>query len=72
MNDPLAELEASKLVINDMFRDLLIGKKAFKYQITIKNYLSKQKENDERQFNTVFLSPFKTVIGSKYNLGKSF
>ena len=55
-----------------MFRDLLIGKKAFKYQITMKNYLSKQKENDERQFNTVFLSPFKTVIGSKYNLGKSF
>ena len=27
MNDPLAELEASKLVINDMFRDLLIGKR---------------------------------------------
>ena len=41
MNDPLAELEASKLVINDMFRDLLIEIKAFKYQITMKNYLSK-------------------------------
>ena len=36
MNDPLAELEAGKRVINDMFRDLLIGKKAFKYQITKK------------------------------------
>ena len=31
MNDPLAQLEASKPVIKDLFRDLLIEMKGFKY-----------------------------------------
>ena len=42
MNDPLAQLEASKPVIKDLFRDLLIEMKGFKYQITMKVLLSKQ------------------------------
>ena len=54
MNDPLAELEASKPVIKDMFRDSLIEVKAFKYQITMKIYLSNRKENYKREFTTVF------------------
>ena len=36
MNDPLVQLEASKSVIEDLFRDLLIKMKGFKYQITLK------------------------------------
>ena len=43
MNGPLAQLEASKTVIKDLFRDLLIELKGFKYQITMKDLLSKQK-----------------------------
>ena len=35
MNDPLFQLEASKPVIKDLFRDLLIEMKDFKYQITL-------------------------------------
>ena len=36
MNDLLVQLEASKSVIKDLFRDLLIEMKNFKYQITLK------------------------------------
>ena len=44
-NDPLAELEAGKPVIKDLFRDLVIEIKGFKYQRTMKVLLSKQKVN---------------------------
>ena len=34
--DPLIKLEASKLIIRDLFKDLLDEIKGFKYQITLK------------------------------------
>ena len=43
MNDPLAQLESSKVVIKDLFRDLIIEMKCFKYQTTMKVQLNKQK-----------------------------
>ena len=43
MNDPLAQLESSKVVIKDLFRDLIIEMKCFIYQITMKVQLNKQK-----------------------------
>ena len=46
MNDPLAQLKATKPFIKELFRDLLIEMKGFKYQITMKVLLSKQKEKD--------------------------
>ena len=48
MNDPLAQLKVGKAVIKDLFRDLLIEMKGFKFQITINVLLSKQKEHGER------------------------
>ena len=46
----------------------------FKYQITIKVYLSKQKVNGDTEFTTVYInSTAKAVINiNKYDLGKSF
>ena len=41
--DPLVQLEASKLSIEDLFKDLLDEIKGFKYQITFKVLLSKHK-----------------------------
>ena len=41
MNDPLVQLEASKPVIKELLRDLLIEMKGFKYQVTLKVKLSK-------------------------------
>ena len=74
MNDLVAQLEASKPVIKDFFKDLLIEMNGFKYQITIKVYLSKQKVNGDTEFTTVYInSTAKAVINiNKYDLGKSF
>ena len=44
MSDPLVQLEASKSVIKDLFRDLLLEMKGFKYPITVNVKLSKQKK----------------------------
>ena len=74
MNDPLTQFEASKPVIKDLFRDLLIEMKGFKYQIAIKVLLSKQNENGDKEFITVYFnSTAKTVINlNKYGIDKSF
>ena len=48
MNDPLAQIKVGKRVIKDLFRDLLIEIKGFKYQITINVLPSKQKERGKR------------------------
>ena len=41
--DPLTQLEVSKSTIKDLFNDLLDERKGFKYQITVKILLKKQK-----------------------------
>ena len=56
MNDPLAQLEVSKSIIKDFFRDSLIEMKGFKYQITMKVFLSKEKEHGDREFTTVYFN----------------
>ena len=74
MNDPLVHLEARKPVIKDLFRDLFIEMKGFKYQITLNVLLSKQKQNGDAEFSTVyFVSTAKTISNlNKYGLNKSF
>ena len=72
--DPLAQLEASKSSIQDLFKDILNELKGFKYQITVKVLLCKYKINREKEFATVYFnSATKTVINSDiYMLDKSF
>ena len=41
--NPLPQLEASKLSIKNLFKDLLDEIKGFKYQISVKVLLGKQK-----------------------------
>ena len=41
--DPLPQLEASKLSIKNLFKDLLDEIKGFKYQISVKALLGKHK-----------------------------
>ena len=50
LKDPLAQLEVSKLSIEDLFKDLLDEIKGFKYQITVNVFLSKHKENGDIEF----------------------
>ena len=74
MNDPLVHLEERKPVIKDLFRDLFIEMKGFKYQITLNVLLSKQKQNGDTEFSTVYFnSTTKTISNlNKYSLNKSF
>ena len=74
MNDALVQLEASKSVIKDLFRDLLVEMKGYEYQIILKVLLSKQKVDGSIEYSTVYFnSTAKTVINTnKYGLNKSF
>ena len=42
--DPLIQLEADKSSIKDLFKDVLNEMKGFKYQISVKILLSKEKK----------------------------
>ena len=72
MDDPLVQLEASKSVIKRLLRDSLIEMKDFNYKITLKVYLSKQKQNDDKEFTAAYFnSTAKAVINTnKYGLNK--
>ena len=71
--DPLVQLEACKLSIKNFFKDILNEMKGFKYQITVKILLSKEKQKKSIEYSIVhFNSIIKTVINSEYNLDKSF
>ena len=61
--DPIYQLEASNSSINDLFSDLLNGKKGFKYQIMLKVTLKEYKPNGEIEFRPVYFnSATKSVI----------
>ena len=71
--DPLVQLESSKSSIKDLFKDLLIEMKGFKYQITMTVLLHKHKMDGYTEYSPVcFNSTTKIVINSEYMLDKSF
>ena len=71
--DPLVQLEASKSSIKDLFRDLLNEMKGFKYQISVKMLLSKDKGNECIEYAPVYFnSTSELVIISEFKLDKSF
>ena len=73
ISNSLIQLKASKPVIKDLFKDFLIETKGFKYQLTMKVFLSKQKKNSDIELTVYFSSTTKTVINlNKYGLDKSF
>ena len=71
--DLVVQLEASKLSIKNFFGDLLNETKGFKYQITVKIWLKKQKPNGEIEFAPVYFNSFtKTVINNRFKLEDTF
>ena len=63
--DPLAQIETNKSIFKVLFKDLFYETKGFKYQITVKFWLSKHKENGDIEFAPVYFnSAIKTVINS--------
>ena len=71
--DPLIQLEAGKSSIKALFNNRLDETKNFKYEITVKESLRKDKQNGEIEFTPVYFnSTTKTVINYKCDLDKSF
>ena len=71
--DPIRQLEASKSSIKDLFSDFLNERKGFKYQITLKVMLKKQKPNGEIEFRPFYFNSItKTVINHKFSLENAF
>ena len=70
----ITQLKSSEICIENLFKDLLVGMKGFKYQITLQVLLSKVKSKDLIEYSTVYLNSLtKTVIGGNaYFLDQCF
>ena len=63
--DVVVELKASKIVIKELFKDLLIELKGLEYQINLAVLLSKMKNSGEFEYSPVYCNSLtKTVIRS--------
>ena len=71
--DLIAQLKASKSSIKDLFSDLLIETRDFKYQITVKVLLKKYKTYEEIEFTPVYFNSLtKTIINNRFRLENYF
>ena len=79
--DVVVQLKSSELILKELFKDLLIELKGFKYQITLVVLLSKMKSNGEFaskfpeiEYSPVYLNSLtKTVINSnEFRLDECF
>ena len=71
--DVITQLEGSEMSIKNLFKDLLMEMKGFKYQITLNVLLDKVKSNDFIEYSAVYFNSLtNTVIGKKYHLNKCF
>ena len=65
----IVQLKASIISIVELFKDLLIKLKGFKYQITLAVSLSKVKNSDQIEYSPVYFNSLtKTVINNKFKL----
>ena len=68
----VVQLKASEISIKELFKDLLIELKGFKYQITLAFLLSKLKNNGEVEYSSAYFNSLaKTVINDSYKLNQS-
>ena len=69
----IVQLKSTEISIENLFKDLLIEMKGFKYQTTPCVLLSKVKSSDFIEYSTVYLNSLtKAVIGEKYFLNECF
>ena len=70
---PIAQLEASKSSIKDLFSDLLNETKGFQYQITVKVLLKRYNLHGEIEFATDYFNLVtKTVINHRFESENPF
>ena len=71
--DVVVQLKASEISIKELFKDLLIELKGFKYQITLCVLLSTVKSSDLTEYSPVYFNSLtKTVVGDKFKLNQCF
>ena len=71
--DAIVQLKSSEISIGNLFKDLLMEMKGFKYQITLCFLLSKVKSSDFIEYSTIYLNSLtKTVIVGKHFLNECF
>ena len=71
--DVVVQLKSSEIVTKELFKDLLVELKVFKYEITLCVLLSKVKTRDFTEYSPVYFnSPTKTVNGDKFFLDQCF
>ena len=69
----IVQLRASKISVVELFKNLLIELKGFKYQITLAVLLSKVKNSGEVENSPVYFNSLtKTAINNKFKLDQSF
>ena len=67
--DVVVQLKTSEIVIKELFKNLLIELKGFKYQITLAVLLSKVKNSGEIEYSLVYFNSLtKAVINNNYKL----
>ena len=71
--DVIVQLKSSEISTIELFKDLLVELKGFKYQITLAVLLSKVKNSGEIEYSPVYFNSLtKTVINEDYKLDQSF
>ena len=71
--DVIIQMKSSKIAIKNLFKDLLLELKGFKYQITLYVLLSKVKSSDITEYSPAYFNSLtKTVIGNKCFLNQCF
>ena len=69
----IIQLKSSEISINDLFKDLFVELKGFKYQLTLNILLSKQKSSNLIEYRSVYFNSLtKTVISDNYFLDDCF
>ena len=69
----IVQLKASEISIKQLFKDLLIELKVFKYLITLCVLLSKAKTGGSIEYRPVYFNSLtKTVVGDKFKLNQCF
>ena len=71
--DVVVQLKSSEIALKELFKDLLLELKGFKYKITLCVLLSKVKNSGLIEYSTVYFNSLtKTVIGDDYVLNQCF
>ena len=69
----IVQLKSSKIIIENLVKDLWIEMKGFKYQITLQILLSKVKSSDLTEYSPVYFNSLtKTVISNVFKLDECF